>query len=85
MAVVLRAKVSVQLVFFSLDVEVKVHHGFRYVLTGVIEDLDQLPRPQLVALLEEGVSRPLPARPASPTDPDTNNLNVLKISYFPLF
>ena len=53
--------------FFPLDVQVKVHHGWGNLLAGVIEDLDQLPRPQLVALLEEGVSRSLPSRtPRSP-------------------
>ena len=55
--------------FFPLDVQIKVHHGRGNLLPGVREDLDQLPGPQLVALLEERVSRPIPPCPACPPDP----------------
>ena len=55
--------------FFSLDVQIKVHHGFGNLLAGVGEDLDQLSGPEFVTLLEESVSRPLPACSASPADP----------------
>ena len=52
-----------------LDAEVEGVHGLGHLLVGVLEHLDQLPRPQLVALLEEGVRCPRPARPSSPPDP----------------
>ena len=51
-----------------LDAEVEGVHGLGHLLVGVLEHLDQLPRPQLVALLEEGVRCPRPARPSCPPD-----------------
>ena len=64
--------------FLSFDVQVKIHHGFGHVLPGVIEDLDELSRPELVALLEEGVSRPLPSSPSRPPNPVKNVFICLK-------
>ena len=68
-AVVLGPEVSVQLVLLPLDAEVEVVHGGGDLLARVPQHLDQLPRPQLVALLEEGVGCPIPTRPPCPSYP----------------
>ena len=53
-----------------LDAEVEGVHGLGHLLVGVLEHLDQLARPQLVALLEEGVRCSLSARPTRPPNPE---------------
>ena len=72
----LRAKVAVQLVLLPLDAEVEGVHGLGHLLVGVLEHLDQFPRPQLVTLLEKGVRCPRPARPSCPPNPENFNIKV---------
>ena len=75
-SVVLGPEVAVQLVLLPLDAQVEGVHGLGHLLVGVLEHLDQLPRPQLVALLEEGVRCPRPARPSCPPNPENFNIKV---------
>ena len=76
--IVLWPEVAVQLVLLALDAQVKVVHGGGDLLAGVLQHFDQLTRPKLVALLEEGVSRPLPSSPSRPPNPVKNVFICLK-------
>ena len=67
--IVLWPEVAVQLVLLALDAQVKVVHGGGDLLAGVLQHFDQLTRPKLVALLEEGVGCPISTRPPCPSYP----------------
>ena len=73
-SVVLGPEVAVQLVLLPLDAQVEGVHGLGHLLVGILEHLDQFPRPELVAQLEEGVSCSMPACSARPPNPEKGYL-----------